>query len=44
MLREALNQSLRSELALPFTAPQDMLGPLAKLLVELHGDGGEPRR
>ena len=44
MLREALNQSLRSEPALPFTAPQDMLGPLAKLLVELHGDGGEPRR
>jgi hypothetical protein len=44
MLREALNQSLRGDPALPFTAPQDMLGPLAKLLVELHGDGGEPRR
>jgi len=44
MLRDALNQSLRGNPALPFTAPKDLLGPLAKLLIERHGDGGSPRR
>ncbi|HKT20131.1 MAG TPA: EH signature domain-containing protein [Stellaceae bacterium] len=44
MLRDALSQSLRGNAALPFAAPTDVLGPLAKLLIERHGDSGEPRR